>query len=89
MKIEILQFKFPYKGRLLNATCQVMHIYKMPQYRVVVEMPMSRTEVYILYKTKHEGRSFFWYELEGKKQEIAKLIASELEKTVMITQDRN
>lgn len=80
MTVENFDIEFKFKGILQKASCQQYQVHNYPQIRVAVDRGRKDCAVYIFYDVKGKDNRFFWYSLPEPKQEIAKIIAKQLEK---------
>lgn len=79
MQVSKFDLSFTFKGTKLTANCQKMKVHKCPQIRVAVNRDKSKTDIYIFYEINEPNQKYFWFQLDGIKEEIARIIANKLE----------
>lgn len=83
MQVFKFDLSFNFKGNKLTAKCQKMKVHNYPQIRVAVNRDKNKTDVYIFYEINEPNQKYFWFQLYGVKEEIAKIIAKKLEDKVI------
>ena len=81
MKVTEFTFNFYDRVKKLTAYCQKMKVFKVPQYRVVVNREKKNPDIYIFYEVNEPGNKFFSFDFENKSRgPFARAIAKALEK---------
>jgi hypothetical protein len=80
MNVKTFELTFTFKGKKYNASCSKMKVYNYPHVRVAVPGERGRSDIYIFHEIDEPNQKYFWYEIPGIKQEIAKSIVKSLEK---------
>ena len=79
MQVSRFNLSFTYKGSKLTANCQQMKVHNYPQIRVAANREKNKTDIYIFYEINELNQKYFWFQLSGIKEEIARVIAKKLE----------
>ena len=79
MQVSKFDLSFTFNGNKRTATCQKMKVHKYPQIRVAVNCGKDKTDIYIFYEINEPNQKYFWFQLFGVKEEIARIIAKKLE----------
>lgn len=79
MQVSKFDLSFTFKGNKLTATCNKMTVYKHPHIRVAVSGEKAKTDIYIFHEINESKQKYFWFQLNGIKEEIATIIAKKLQ----------
>ena len=79
MQVSRFNLSFTYQGSKLTATFHKMKVYKHPHLRVAVNREKGKTDIYIFHEINEPKQKYFWFQLNGIKEEIATIIAKKLE----------
>ena len=76
----LLEFdmNFTFRGQKMCATCQKMKVYNYPHIRVAVHKEKGRADIFIFHEINEPNKKYFWYELSGIKEDMAKIISGKL-----------
>jgi hypothetical protein len=85
MKVIKQDFKFSFEGKTIKAHFDKFKVYSHPQYWVLVGGLANKPMTFTFYEVEEKGKiELFWFELQDKKELVAKKIAKALEKFVSV-----